>query len=155
MENPELRKTIDSQINEIFSKSFPGEIRYKTCDHLIDRVKKNFTIATGRRFNGPDTSSHMQLGFVVGSDSANKRYEVTYFRYYSVNSEEKLSIIKNHKEKVNLKTLKYSDGRYDASFEYFDDGPNFKRPISDTFEVNSEMGTIIVDELAKLLEMLK
>lgn len=155
MENPELSKKLRDEINEIFIASFPGEVKYRKCDGMIDKVKKHFTEVSGRRFEGPDRPSHLQLGFVVGINSSNQRYEVTYFRYYSANSEERLTIVKNRQEKVNLKTRKYADGRLDASVEYYDDAPEFKRTISDHFETNVEMSEVIVDELAHLLKKLK
>jgi hypothetical protein len=155
MEHPELRRVVDQQISEIFEKSFPNEVRFRASDHLIGKVKKGYERLSGERFDGPDTTSHVQHAFVVGNESANQRFEVTYFRFYSANPEEKITITKNHIEQIRLRTIKYADGRSDGSIEFYDDAPRFDRPISDSFETNAEMATVVVDELAKLLKKMR
>lgn len=152
MTNPELSRTVDSQITDIFKSSFPSESRFRDCDKLIQDAKAAFLkIPELRIIESADGTSKFSLGFTIINNKLNASYQITYKRNYSINSEEKLTIVRNKLEKIKLHTYKYGDGRFNAFVEYFDDYPDFNHLKSTDFDENKTKAEKIIGELINFL----
>lgn len=152
MSSQELSRVVETQLDSILSKAFPTEIRFFECDNLIKIVTRQFRNVPQLDFdNSNDFTPKIDAKFVIENCSTGERYDVNYSRRFLENAEERLSIIKDEKEKVNLITYRYVDGRKNAFIEYFDDYPEFKVLKSTNLEDNIREVSKLVNELSGLL----
>jgi hypothetical protein len=152
MLNPEFEKVVDGQISEIFKVAFASEARFRECDRLIQTAKIAFQkVPELRVIDGPDSPSKFKFGFSLINNSTNSMYDIVYHRNFSINPEERLTIVKNKTEKIKLITYKYSDGRYNAFAEFYEDAPEFTNLQSTDFDINMQSAERIIGELTNFL----
>lgn len=151
MANTELKSTVDDQIDEIFRHAYPNEARFIACNKLIGIAKIFLQKIAGVELDGPDCAAEIGKGFIIENTNTKSKYKIVYYRNYSVNSEERLYIVKNNCESVRLTTYRYSDGRYNAFAEYFDDTPGVTKLKTTNFEENRQHGQRLINETVSLL----